>query len=303
MRYIYLFIIFTFLLGCGKDGPIGPTGERGEGGINGTNGSTILSGKVPPSTTIGLNGDFYLDLSTGNLYGPKTINGWGSPFNLKGPSGTPGSPGSPGTPGSSILSGRIVPSITTGKEGDFYINLNDMTIFGPKTNDGWGNPVSLKPDKDLGIDVYLIDRIDFSGNASPINSWLYHFKGSSETYEIPFVKGENYLEFSYTIPDSRFDNTLPIFTERNWQKLPLQFTFCCLVVSLDYYIETATVNFRTKNVEDEPNKYRFYFDVDAEASFRDFFIPGFTIMVRNYKMNKKKASNLSSREKRYLRLK
>ncbi|MBS1661753.1 MAG: hypothetical protein JST68_11970 [Bacteroidetes bacterium] len=62
----------------------GDTGPAGPAGQNGTNGSTILSGNGAPSASTGNNGDFYLDLSTQLLYGPKTASGWGTGTLLKG---------------------------------------------------------------------------------------------------------------------------------------------------------------------------------------------------------------------------
>ncbi|WP_343567376.1 hypothetical protein [Sphingobacterium sp.] len=152
MRSLLSIFMLVFVLGCSKDGetgPQGPPGEKGaqgEKGISGQNGSTILSGKITPSTTVGVNGDFYLNLSNGDLYGPKTNDGWGNPINLKGPAGetgSPGSPGLPGAPGASILSGQVAPAASLGRVGDFYINLKEMTIYGPKVENNWGSPISL----------------------------------------------------------------------------------------------------------------------------------------------------------------
>ena len=48
----------------------------------------ILSGQGQPENGKGEDGDYYLDLKTANLYGPKTKEGWGQPaLNLKGLNG------------------------------------------------------------------------------------------------------------------------------------------------------------------------------------------------------------------------
>ena len=52
----------------------------------------ILSGVIAPLSTQGRIGDFYLNLTTAGLYGPKTTVGWGSPLQL-GSIGPPGSSG------------------------------------------------------------------------------------------------------------------------------------------------------------------------------------------------------------------
>ena len=52
--------------------------------------NTILHGRGAPSTSLGKIGDFYIDLASMNMYGPKEKSGWASPISLKGPAGTPG---------------------------------------------------------------------------------------------------------------------------------------------------------------------------------------------------------------------
>lgn len=201
MRSLLSIFMLVFVLGCSKDGetgPQGPPGEKGaqgEKGISGQNGSTILSGKIAPSTTTGVNGDFYLNLSNGDLYGPKTNDGWGNPINLKGPAGETGSPGSPGAPGASILSGEVAPAASLGRVGDFYINLKEMTIYGPKVENNWGSPISLVNGRDgntilsgKGIPSLTIGANgDFYLNLS--NGDLYGPK-TSGSWGIPFnLKG------------------------------------------------------------------------------------------------------------------
>ena len=55
--------------------------------------NTILSGATTPATAIGSIGDYYIDLSNVNLYGPKTTEGWGSPISLRGLQGEKGTNG------------------------------------------------------------------------------------------------------------------------------------------------------------------------------------------------------------------
>ncbi|MFU1858089.1 hypothetical protein ACK8HY_13815 [Sphingobacterium sp. NGMCC 1.201703] len=303
MKYLYLFVLPFFLLGCGKDGKIGPQGEKGEQGekgIDGLNGSTIFSGKSAPTSAIGVIGDFYLNLSSGDLYGPKTKEGWGNPFNLKGSSGVPGSPG---TPGATILSGQTIPTQTIGKNGDFYINLKDMTIYGPKTNAGWGSPVSLKPDQKLGIDVYLLDSIQFNTKSNSIegSNDKYRTGGLTKTYEIPFINKENYLEFSYSI--SADNSPTPDFTQFDWQEFPRDNSIDLKGKSLnpDVSIETGYIQFQPLSTTNSKYKFNFYLSSVTNFSGTVLSTPNFRVMVRSYKLTKK-ASSLSETEKRYLRL-
>ena len=56
-------------------GTSGPQGGRGTG---------ILNGTSAPDNTIGIVGDFFLNTTNMNLYGPKTDSGWGTPTDLVG---------------------------------------------------------------------------------------------------------------------------------------------------------------------------------------------------------------------------
>ncbi|MCG8701819.1 MAG: hypothetical protein MI922_27445, partial [Bacteroidales bacterium] len=67
--------------GIGWGVPIVLKGEKGD---TGSAGSQIYAGITLPSSTLGTVGDFYLNKSTYDLYGPKQESGWGSPLNLKG---------------------------------------------------------------------------------------------------------------------------------------------------------------------------------------------------------------------------
>ena len=59
--------------------------------------NTLRNGKGAPSSSLGINGDFYIDLSTFNIYGPKANNKWSTPTSLRGPKGLPGVAGAKST--------------------------------------------------------------------------------------------------------------------------------------------------------------------------------------------------------------
>ena len=61
--------------------------------------NTILNGTSAPTKTIGINGDFYIDTKTLNIYGPKKNNAWPLPISLRGTAGTDGKTGTPGVAG------------------------------------------------------------------------------------------------------------------------------------------------------------------------------------------------------------
>jgi len=160
-------------------GPAGPTGPQGPTGLTGpagTNGTAVLNGTSAPSINTGVDGDFYINTASNELYGPKANGVWttsvlligpvgptgiagatGSvgPIGLTGPAGPTGNAGLPGTTGpigltgpagtngTAVLNGTSVPSLSTGVDGDFYINTASNELFGPKANGVWSNGVSL----------------------------------------------------------------------------------------------------------------------------------------------------------------
>ena len=58
--------------------------ELGTSGPQGGRGTGILNGTTAPDNSIGIIGDFFLNTTNMNLYGPKTESGWGSPTDLVG---------------------------------------------------------------------------------------------------------------------------------------------------------------------------------------------------------------------------
>lgn len=70
--------------------------------------NTVLSGKGVPSAAIGIDGDFYIDTKSLNMYGPKVKNKWPIPISLKGPAGPIGPSGVDGKAGVSGSSSSSV---------------------------------------------------------------------------------------------------------------------------------------------------------------------------------------------------
>lgn len=121
-------------------------------------GNQILSGNGAPAASLGAVGDYYLNKTTMELYGPKTAEGWGSAMGLKGTQGDKGKDGKDGTngkdgnngndgakgrDGSLILSGTTAPTASQGKIGDWYIDTQNKRLYGPKTESGWGTAINL----------------------------------------------------------------------------------------------------------------------------------------------------------------
>jgi len=80
---------------------ISPTTVQAAGRTSNSVANTVLSGVGVPSTKLGLNGDFYIDIKSMNFYGPKANNRWPLPISLKGATGPVGPSGVDGKNGSS----------------------------------------------------------------------------------------------------------------------------------------------------------------------------------------------------------
>ena len=81
--------------------------------------NTILSGSTAPTATIGSVGDYYIDLTSVNLYGPKTAEGWGTPISLRGLQGQNGTNGQ---------NGQDAPIPHIGDDGYWYIGNTKTTV-------------------------------------------------------------------------------------------------------------------------------------------------------------------------------
>jgi len=82
--------------------------------------NTIRSGSGVPATSIGIDGDFYIDLKTMNFYGPKKSNRWPLPTSLRGPTGATGANGADGKNGATAnsVAGATGPAGPAGPKGD-----------------------------------------------------------------------------------------------------------------------------------------------------------------------------------------
>jgi len=74
---------------------------RESSGVN-----TILNGRGVPKVTLGANGDFYIDILTFTIYGPKRNGKWPVGASLKGPQGIEGKAGEKGVSGSQSSGAR-----------------------------------------------------------------------------------------------------------------------------------------------------------------------------------------------------
>ena len=102
-------------------------------GPAGNNNNLIYYGTGEPALELGVLGDYYLDISQGLLYGPKTDFNWGDVRKLNGSSAAE----------NKIYSGYGVPDKTIGATGDYFLDTQNFLFYGPKTATGWGDPLQL----------------------------------------------------------------------------------------------------------------------------------------------------------------
>lgn len=96
--------------------------------------NTILSSTgAPDDTADGIDGDFYIDTATDTIYGPKASGSWPAGVVYV---GATGATGATGADGSTVLSGSGAPT-TEGSDGDFYIDTDNLNIYGPKASGTW----------------------------------------------------------------------------------------------------------------------------------------------------------------------
>jgi hypothetical protein len=119
---------------------VAPVGPRGPQGLPG---SSVLYGFGPPQSTVGADGDFYINTDVFALYGPKAGGSWPAGISLIGPQGAPGGGGPPGADGRTVLNGNSPPDSSTGANGDFYIDTLSDELYGPKASGLWPSGVPL----------------------------------------------------------------------------------------------------------------------------------------------------------------
>ncbi|MCU1348653.1 MAG: hypothetical protein JWO56_1683, partial [Acidobacteria bacterium] len=112
-------------------------GPAGAGGANGADGMTVLSTNGAPANGTGANGDFAYDGAAKVMYGPKAAGVWPAGVSLAGTNGTNG------VDGNTVLYGSGVPASGTGVNGNFYIDKDAWTIYGPKAAGAWPAGVSI----------------------------------------------------------------------------------------------------------------------------------------------------------------
>jgi len=222
-KFIILLMIgiVAIITSCKKDSNMRPAGTVNQGGLKS---AKVFSGTSDPSDTLGTTGDFYINLTTDLLFGPKTVGGWGTSVSLS-------QVGSFTTATNSATNGQLYngsgpPSSTLGTVGDFYLDTTAYMLYGPKTATGWGTPIAVQqPGTNAGVktDVFSVSSADWLWNSQ------YLFETSAGSYTEYFTR--YYVRLNNTITQNVLDNGMvlvyfqpsPVNNPNQWAPLPYQF--------------------------------------------------------------------------------
>jgi hypothetical protein len=186
---------------------------RGMGSAGG-GGTTWYSGSGVPSGGTGVDGDFYLRTSNGDVY-EKVSGSWGSPImNLTGPTGATGSTGSTGSTGatgsagvngSTWYSGSGTPSGGTGVDGDYYFRTNGDVY--KKVSGSWGSPIANLTGPTGSVSRYAVTI----GDGSTTNFTINHSLASSDVMVMVFLVGSPFTVTNVEIRITDANNVNVVF--------------------------------------------------------------------------------------------
>lgn len=124
------------------------TNIKGKDGIDVTK---WYDGSGAPTTSIGAEGDYYLDTDTGDVYA-KESTGWVYKIKIKGTDGTNGTDGKDGLDGSKWYDGEGIPSSDLGANGDYYLDTATGDVYA-RADDVWGLRGNIKGASGSGGDA------------------------------------------------------------------------------------------------------------------------------------------------------
>ena len=111
-------------------------GPAGADGSDGADGATVLNGSSAPDAGLGADGDFYIDTSLWQVYGPKATT-WGSPTDMQ------GADGNNGAAGATWYSGAGAPAGGLGALGDYYLATDTGAVYNKTGGSTWTQITTL----------------------------------------------------------------------------------------------------------------------------------------------------------------
>ena len=182
---------FDFTIPKGDTGATGPQGIQGETGSTGSTGSTgpagsdgktLLNGSGAPGSGLGVDGDFYIDTTNKDIYGPKASGAWGSGISYiqgetgatgpQGIQGIQGDTGSQGIQGPAGQDGQDGLGLTSGDKGDIVVSGTGNNTWTIDTN-------AVNNDKIID-DTIAESKLDINGAPSGTNKFLNYGNNGME---------------------------------------------------------------------------------------------------------------------------
>jgi len=168
----------------GPTGPSGgPTGPTGAPGSPGAAGAGILSGSVNPTSSEGVDGQFYVNTATNVFFGPKTSGSWPAGVSIVGPTGAASTVTGPTGP-TGPSGGPTGPTGATGAEGPTGPSGGPTGPTGPSGSPGADGATG--PTGATGLTVIENFQVTNSGTSS------YSINGASNP-TLTLVRGNTYF--------------------------------------------------------------------------------------------------------------
>lgn len=159
-QYLFLLAVIFVIYSCDALPPLpdeidGPEETLELDTLNGK----WFVGNSAPTSTLGVNGDLYLDSDTGIVY-LKVNDGWTNVADISGPSGEDGS---------AWISGSGIPSPSIGENGDFYFDAVNENVY-EKSNDTWINIANISGSNGTDGTDGVDGTVWHSGNSVPTDT-------------------------------------------------------------------------------------------------------------------------------------
>ena len=184
-----------------------PANVIAAGRANAATTNTIRSGNGVPAVSLGIDGDFYIDLKTMNFYGPKANKRWPIPTSLRGPAGATGPSGVDGKNGTTAsatagAAGATGPAGPAGPKGETgatgpkgetgAAGAAGTGSAGPKGDTGAQGPAGLKGDAGAAGPIQSLNLTQWTLAAGLIGG------GSESSSFGNLVAGKKYI-FTITV--------------------------------------------------------------------------------------------------------
>lgn len=122
---------------------------KGASGSAGTAGSVWYNGSGAPGVGLGVNGDYYLDTATSDVY-YKSSGSWAVIVNIKGATGAAGANGT----ATVWHDGTGAPSNALGSDGDYYLDDSNGDVYA-KSAGAWGIVTNIFGTSGGAVPTYL----------------------------------------------------------------------------------------------------------------------------------------------------